>query len=182
MASGSDLVSLAMRELGKPYVFGAEGPGSFDCSGLVQWTAAQLGIKLPRRATLQGNATVPVTGSPQPGDLVLYGNPSRYEHVGIYIGGGRMIDAPDVGQNVKIENVWGSPVYHRIPGLAPGGGVLAAPAAAVGSVTGLFSSIAGDVRALVITSLVAATGLGLLALGSWKATSIIPRPRILPSL
>lgn len=176
MATGSDLVNLATRELGKPYVFGAEGPDSFDCSGLVQWAAAQLGIHLPRRATLQGNATVPVTGAPQPGDLVLYGTPSLYSHVGIYIGGGRMIDAPDVGQNVKIENVWGHPVYHRIPGLSAG--VLAVPAAAAASVTGMFASVAGDVRSLTMTSLIAAAGLGLVAAGAWKATSSI-RPGIL---
>lgn len=180
MATAADVLARASRELGKPYVFGAEGPGSFDCSGLVQYVFGQLGVRLPRLAHLQQAATTPVS-SPQPGDLVFYGDPAS--HVGIYIGGGRMIDAPDVGQNVKVESVWGSPTYRRVPGVIPSGaaGLGQAIAAPVASITDKAAGILGlptlaDARGLVVTGLFAAAGLGLLMLGAWRGTTGGTRP------
>jgi cell wall-associated NlpC family hydrolase len=99
-------VALARSRIGLPYLLGAAGPGSFDCSGLVQWTYAQLGITTPRTAQQQYDWAVPVPLSAlQPGDLLFYENtiPSavRITHVGIYAGGGMVIMATQPGEFVK---------------------------------------------------------------------------------
>ncbi|GAA1966475.1 C40 family peptidase [Catenulispora subtropica] len=100
-------IAFAQSQLGLPYVWGAENPGvSFDCSGLVQAAYKAAGITLPRVATDQYNATIPIPpGTPLlPGDLVYYGTaPNNLEHIGIYIGNGLMIDAPHTGAVVRIE-------------------------------------------------------------------------------
>ena len=90
-------VAFARAQIGKPYVFGATGPGAYDCSGLTQaaWRAA--GVSIPRTATaqMQGLKAVPASAA-QPGDLVFfYGNSSYVNHVGMYIGGGMVIHAPE---------------------------------------------------------------------------------------
>lgn len=99
-------VALARSRLGLPYVWGAAGPGSFDCSGLTQWIYAQLGISLPRTSQAQFNATMPMALEfLQPGDLLFYENtyPSheRITHVGIYAGNGVVIMATQPGEFVK---------------------------------------------------------------------------------
>ena len=121
MSALDKFLALATTEVGKPYVFGAEGPNSFDCSGLVQFALSAVGIKAPRLAHEQEAWASPVT-NPQPGDLAFWGYGSD-SHVAIYIGGGKVISAPQPGQNVRIQNVWkGSasqpgPRYGRVPGL-----------------------------------------------------------------
>jgi cell wall-associated NlpC family hydrolase len=99
-------VALARSRLGLPYVWGAAGPDSFDCSGLTQWVYAQLGVALPRTSQAQFNATMPVALEfLQPGDLLFYENtyPSheRITHVGIYAGNGVVIMATQPGEFVK---------------------------------------------------------------------------------
>jgi cell wall-associated NlpC family hydrolase len=99
-------VALARSRLGTPYVWGAAGPDSFDCSGLTQWVYAQLGISLPRTSQAQFHATMPVALEfLQPGDLLFYENtyPSheRITHVGIYAGNGVAIMATQPGEYVK---------------------------------------------------------------------------------
>ena len=105
-ASGQAAVAIrfAYNQLGKPYVYGASGPNSYDCSGLTMaaWNAA--GVYLPHNAAAQQSATRAVS-SPQPGDLVFFGYPAS--HVGLYIGNGRMIAAPHTGDVVKIQAVYG---------------------------------------------------------------------------
>ncbi|NUP46251.1 MAG: C40 family peptidase [Catenulispora sp.] len=100
-------IAFAQSQLGLPYAWGAENPGvSFDCSGLVQAAYNAAGIHLPRVATDQYNATIPIPpGTPLlPGDLVYYGTaPNNLEHIGIYIGNGLMIDAPHTGAVVRVE-------------------------------------------------------------------------------
>ncbi|MEW1914008.1 NlpC/P60 family protein [Kitasatospora sp. NPDC085895] len=94
-------VQFAYAQLGKPYVWGATGPGSYDCSGLTgaAWRAA--GVSLPRVSQDQWNAGQHVSkANLQPGDLVFFY--SDLHHVGIYIGGGKMIHAPRTGKNVEI--------------------------------------------------------------------------------
>ncbi|MEU3456388.1 NlpC/P60 family protein [Micromonospora sp. NPDC006766] len=91
-------VRYAYGAVGKPYVYGAEGPGGYDCSGLTlaAWRAA--GKSLPHNAAMQWNATARISrGSLQPGDLVFY---SGLGHVALYVGGGQIIDAPSPGRNV----------------------------------------------------------------------------------
>lgn len=79
--------------------------GGFDCSGLTRAAYAAAGISLPRTAQTQYDAGPHVlAGQPLlPGDLVFYGIPANVRHVGLYIGGGLMIDAPDFGERVKSE-------------------------------------------------------------------------------
>jgi peptidoglycan DL-endopeptidase CwlO len=93
--------SIALGELGVPYVWGGASPSGFDCSGLVMWVYAQLGISLPHYTVAQWNATEPIS-SPAPGDLVFF---NGLGHVGIYIGGGRFVDAPHTGSVVRIDSM-----------------------------------------------------------------------------
>ena len=93
--------SIALRYLGVPYVWGGASPSGFDCSGLVMYVYAQLGISLPHYTVAQWNATEPIA-SPAPGDLVFF---NSLGHVGIYIGGGRFVDAPHTGSVVRIDSL-----------------------------------------------------------------------------
>jgi cell wall-associated NlpC family hydrolase len=106
--------SIALGELGVPYVYGGASPAGFDCSGLVMWVYARLGISLPHYTVAQWNATQPIS-SPEPGDLVFFNN---LGHVGIYIGGGRFVDAPHTGSVVRIDSISGFGSYdgaRRVP-------------------------------------------------------------------
>jgi cell wall-associated NlpC family hydrolase len=93
--------SIALHYLGVPYVWGGASPSGFDCSGLVMYVYAQLGISLPHYTVAQWNASQPVS-SPAPGDLVFF---NGLGHVGIYIGGGRFVDAPHTGSVVRIDSM-----------------------------------------------------------------------------
>lgn len=118
---------------GLPYVWGAAGPSSFDCSGLVEWSFAQAGVSMPRVAADQARTglSVPVTRL-QPGDLLFYHtdptDPGYISHVAIYLGNGWMIQAPQPGMKVEIVPARFGPqfagavrVYPRVAaGLAPG--------------------------------------------------------------
>jgi cell wall-associated NlpC family hydrolase len=104
-------VRVALGQLGKPYVFGAEGPSTYDCSGLVQYAYAYAGIALPRTARPQYRVSRPVPPTQlQPGDLLFFAtdrsNWQTIHHVGIYLGGGRMVHAPTTGDVVRIAPVW----------------------------------------------------------------------------
>jgi cell wall-associated NlpC family hydrolase len=97
--------SIALGYLGVPYVYGGASPSGFDCSGLVMYVYAQLGISLPHYTVAQWNATVPVSSSQmQPGDLVFF---DGLGHVGIYIGNGQLVDAPHTGSVVRIDSISG---------------------------------------------------------------------------
>ncbi len=110
---GSRVVELAMRELGHPYVWGAAGPDYFDCSGLVTYVFAQVGISLPHFAASQWNyGTYVPPDQLQPGDLVFFEN---LGHVGIYVGAGQYIQAPQPGDVVTItplDEPWSSANYY----------------------------------------------------------------------
>jgi cell wall-associated NlpC family hydrolase len=99
------VVGIAMRYLGTPYVWGGSSPGGFDCSGLVAYVYAQVGVSLPHYTGAQWNVGVPVSrGDLQPGDLVFF---DGLGHVGIYIGGNSFIHAPHTGDVVKISSMTG---------------------------------------------------------------------------
>jgi cell wall-associated NlpC family hydrolase len=97
----------AMSRRGMPYVWGAAGPASFDCSGLVQWAFAQAGIRMPRVAADQALSGPSVAVSQvKPGDLIFYHTdrtaPTYISHVAIYLGNGWMIQAPEPGMDVEV--------------------------------------------------------------------------------
>jgi len=107
-ATAAAVVAFARAQLGQPYLWGGDGPaeGGFDCSGLTRAAYAAAGVAIPRTAGAQYRAGPPVPpGQPlEPGDLVFYGNhASRIHHVGVYIGHGQMIHAPDVGLTVRVS-------------------------------------------------------------------------------
>ena len=95
-ALAQDAVDLAARMIGRPYVWGAEGPDEFDCSGLTQYVFGRTGVELPRRAINQSQAGNPAGRRLQRGDLLFFSTDTRRSlvtHVGIYEGRGVMIDA-----------------------------------------------------------------------------------------
>ncbi|MBC1433874.1 C40 family peptidase [Paenilisteria rocourtiae] len=103
--SGYDaMISTAYAQLGKPYSLGATGPGSFDCSGFTSYSFRAAGISLPRTSGAQYAASTKISSSQaKPGDLVFFSYGSGIAHVGIYIGGGKMINAQNDG--VKIDSL-----------------------------------------------------------------------------
>jgi cell wall-associated NlpC family hydrolase len=101
---GDQALQAALDKRGDPYIWGAAGPGSFDCSGLVVWAFAQEGISLPHYTGDLWNSGVHVPRTDlEPGDLVFFY--PDISHVGIYMGNGLMVDAPDFGLTVRVEPV-----------------------------------------------------------------------------
>jgi peptidoglycan DL-endopeptidase CwlO len=97
-------VDTALAQQGKPYVWAAAGPGSFDCSGLMQFAYAAAGVSLPHSSRMQSGMGQPVSRDQlQPGDLVFFYSP--VSHVGMYIGNGQMVHAPTSGDVVKIASI-----------------------------------------------------------------------------
>jgi cell wall-associated NlpC family hydrolase len=100
-------VDTARAQLGKPYVYAGSGPDVFDCSGLTMYAWAAAGVSLPHNAEAQYQSLPHVSQSElQPGDLVFFGSPIH--HVGIYAGGGSMIEAPYTGVNVRYRSIYRS--------------------------------------------------------------------------
>jgi cell wall-associated NlpC family hydrolase len=104
---GAQALQFALSRRGDPYVWGAAGPTAFDCSGLVMWAYQQVGISLPHYTGDQWNMGVHVSQADlQPGDLVFFY--ADISHVGLYIGNGLMVDAPDFGEVVQVQPIdWG---------------------------------------------------------------------------
>lgn len=110
MATNSTVVMAAMKLLGRPYRYGATGPDEFDCSGLVYYVFKTTGVFVGSRMTAEGYKSIATAISEteaQEGDLVFFKNASgKTHHVGIYIGDGKMIHAPQTGDVVKISSIW----------------------------------------------------------------------------
>jgi cell wall-associated NlpC family hydrolase len=117
-------VAYALAQLGTPYLWGGEGAGGFDCSGLVQAAYASAGVSLPRVAQSQYDATalnpVPLD-QVQPGDLVFFGaDLADITHVGIVVSPGEMVDAPHTGAVVRIESYdWPDYLAATGPAIGP---------------------------------------------------------------
>ncbi|MFC8275995.1 NlpC/P60 family protein [Streptomyces sp. NPDC057271] len=112
-AKAEKALAFARAQIGKPYVWGATGPSSYDCSGLTQaaWRAA--GVDLPRTTWDQVEVGTRVaTDDLLPGDLVFFYD--DISHVGLYIGGGKMIHAPKPGANVREESIYYMPIYGSV--------------------------------------------------------------------
>jgi cell wall-associated NlpC family hydrolase len=102
---GTTALRAALTQRGKPYVWGAAGPDSYDCSGLIMWAFAQEGISLPHYTGDQWNSGMHVSRADlEPGDLVFFF--ADISHVGLYIGNGLMVDAPSTGQVVQVQPVF----------------------------------------------------------------------------
>lgn len=160
--TGAQIIAEARKFLGDPYVYGAAGPSTFDCSGLVQYVLTQLGVKgVPRTSEAQWGWVKKIQRADlQPGDLIFEqwpGDNSPPGHVVIYAGGGKVIEAPQPGQDVHVRS-WSPDEttitgYGRVPGAAlsgatgssGGGGLLHLPAA----VTSFFSDATDFVHALM---------------------------------
>jgi cell wall-associated NlpC family hydrolase len=98
------VVGFAMQELGTAYVWGGGAPGGFDCSGLVMWAFAQVGVSLPHSSYAMWNYGVPVSEDElEPGDILFF---DGLGHVGLYIGNGQFIEAPHTGAFVQISNLF----------------------------------------------------------------------------
>lgn len=98
-------VAEAKRQIGKPYEYGADGPDSFDCSGLTQWAWRAGGVSLSHSSKAQYGETARVSVEDiQVGDLIFYGNPIH--HVGIYVGNGTMVEASQTGTPVRYASIY----------------------------------------------------------------------------
>ncbi|MCW2633406.1 MAG: NlpC/P60 family protein [Pseudonocardia sp.] len=104
LATGAAALRAALTKMNMPYVWGATGPNSFDCSGLVQWAYQQVGVSLPRTTYDQVNVGSPVSkANLQPGDLVF--SYADNHHVGIYAGDGKVLNAFDAGDVVRYSEL-----------------------------------------------------------------------------
>jgi cell wall-associated NlpC family hydrolase len=109
LSTGDAAVHEAESQIGKPYQWGAAGPSTYDCSGLVMWAYDQVGVHLDHWTGFQWNEGAHVSTSQlQPGDLLFFAyntsDPSTIHHVGMYIGSGQMVEAPYTGANVRISS------------------------------------------------------------------------------
>ncbi|MEU3318361.1 NlpC/P60 family protein [Streptomyces sp. NPDC006785] len=112
-AKAEKVLAFARAQIGKPYVWGASGPASYDCSGLTQAAWREAGVTLPRTTWDQVEVGTRVaTSDLRPGDLVFFYD--DISHVGIYKGDGMMIHAPKPGANVREESIYYMPIYGSV--------------------------------------------------------------------
>lgn len=170
---GAQAVALAARYIGVPYVWGGTSPNGFDCSGLVQFVYNLAGVKLPRTAAEQAKVgiTVPYSQA-QPGDLLLYSYSSTNDHVGIFAGNGRQIDAPRPGRTVENAPV---DTAHLTSVVRPFGNSTSSPGTAeqagLGDLTGgLADATVSYLTKIAMTVTFVAAGGALVALGLWRGT------------
>lgn len=176
MTKVDDLITNGLAEVGKPYVYGDEGPNAFDCSGLMQFVFAKVGVVLPRTADQQYRATARVS-SPLPGDLVFYVNSvGTADHVALYLGGGNVLSAPHTGATVHVSPLFQEAghtrVYGRVSGLGTTLGAVVAPVADVA--TAASSTVAGWLSGARHITLEIAAGVAaaaLVGLGLWRIAS-----------
>ena len=123
-ATGDQIVAEARKYLGVPYVWGGNDPEvGLDCSGFVKLVASKFGIELPRVASDQARQGTPVASlaEARPGDLLAFGSP--VSHIGIYLGGGKMIDASRRLNSIVVRDVWETPsAIRRVTSSAPASG------------------------------------------------------------
>ena len=115
-ASGAEAaIAFARDQIGKPYQWAADGPSTFDCSGLTMRAWQQAGVYLPHYSVAQYQQGEKVALSDlRRGDLVFFASSSDYRsiyHVGLYIGDGQMIEAPYTGENVRVSSIWRSSLF-----------------------------------------------------------------------
>ena len=105
-------VDTALAQVGKPYAWGGSGPGSFDCSGLVQFAYRAAGVGLPHSSRMQSAIGIPLNvWDLRPGDLLFFYSP--VSHVAMYIGNGLMVQAPTYGHPVSVVRAASMPGFHN---------------------------------------------------------------------
>lgn len=108
IASGEEAAAYATTQIGRPYRYGGATPErGFDCSGLVQWSFGEAGVRLPRGTEAQRRMSRPVAASAlRPGDLLFFNlEEKKNSHVGIYAGDGLFVHAPSTGKNVRRDRL-----------------------------------------------------------------------------
>ena len=183
-AAAAKAIATARAQIGTPYVWGGAKPGGFDCSGLVVYSFASAGIALPRTTALLINVGRPVgsVADLMPGDLVF---PDSH-HVQIYTGGGKIVEAPETGKNVREVNMWGFWRARRITTPASGVDLNAGTASSaqrfnpLGDATGALSAVGGLLKDVTnphnwlrLAELICGIGLliiGLLTMDAVKST------------
>ena len=188
--NGNEIVAEVEKFAHFPYVYGATGPGSFDCSGLVQYTLKQVGVKnVPRTSEEQWQWSQHISKQQlQPGDLVFAqfpGDNASPGHVGVYVGNGQVLSAedPQLGVGYSTLASWGSNIvgYGRVPDSTAGTSDGSQTADTTGILSGVFSwpsditGFFGDAKTFIDALLwivnpaswlrIAAFGLGVLLLG-----------------
>jgi peptidoglycan DL-endopeptidase CwlO len=116
---GRRAVRAALGQLGAPYAWGGATPAGFDCSGFTRWVYGRLGVDLPHSSYAQWASGRRVWGPPRPGDLVFFAGLS---HVGIALGGGRFVHAPNSGSTVRVDSLsadWYAATYDGAVRPAP---------------------------------------------------------------
>lgn len=180
---GDRIVEFARQQIGEPYVWGAEGPDSWDCSGLIYGAMKAAGLNVSRTtaANLGRQGASVSLAAAVPGDVVYFDNPGATDHVGVYIGNGQMIDAPTQGQPVGVRAVSGATSIRRFPGVtSPASGADFAGTSTSGTATaeegeGFFDRLnpfdnwANDLQGLALKVVAAAACVGLVIAGA-KAT------------
>jgi cell wall-associated NlpC family hydrolase len=118
-AKARKAVAVAKSQIGDPYRYGGTGPGSFDCSGLVQYSWKKAGVRLPRVASSQFARTRNKVSwrNLKPGDLMFF---SGLGHVGMYVGKGKMIHSPRTGERVRIDKLGGWRKSSFVGAVRPG--------------------------------------------------------------
>ena len=111
--AGTEVATVAREMIGAPYRWGGETPEGFDCSGLVYYAYGQNGVRVPRTSVEQHRAAERIDlRDALPGDLVFFREAWTVSHVGIYLGDGRFVHAPNHGQPVKVSRV--DEDYYRV--------------------------------------------------------------------
>jgi cell wall-associated NlpC family hydrolase len=143
--TAAGVIAEAKKYLGVKYVWGGESPTGFDCSGLVQYVYKKFGVSLPRVSQDQAHAGKAVSAADaKPGDLVFYHNPAT--HVGIYLGNGMMLDAPNSKSVVRVEKLWsGVSGFRRV---LPDSAFSASSAVRAVSATGVTGASSSSASAL----------------------------------
>lgn len=112
-STGQKIADAAMTKQGSPYVWGATGPNSFDCSGLTSWAYSQVGKSIPRTSGAQASGGTPVSlNALQPGDIISYY--SGASHVAIYIGDGKIVHAVNEGTPVQVNDINYMPINNAV--------------------------------------------------------------------
>ena len=113
----AEVLRVARRQLGVPYVWGGASRGGFDCSGFTMYVYRHIGRSLPHGATDQARRGIRVSlRHLEPGDLVFWGGSGYYSHVAMYAGRGRVIEAPSAGKVVSYDGLSGAATARRLIG------------------------------------------------------------------